>query len=162
MFLRFRAEGASEDALYEFRPDKTPRVRAAIAEKLYSKAAGERRTWEQLKADALQGGIAARTVALWIAMTDKHPSLRFEDLPDFDTGALVMEYSKEELRRMRGGIAESDSMLDSEKAAILAQVDRDIDTAPAGSDEPDPLPDPEVAELGKAEAEQPTGEVSTS
>lgn len=159
MFLRYREEGSTEDTLYEFRPDKTPVNRATIAEKLYSKAVGERRTWEQLKADALQGGIAARRVALWIAMTDQHPMLRFGDIPDFETGALIMEYSREELRRMLDGLAKSDSLFEGEKTAILEQLERDIESAPVGSDEPEPAPDPEVDEPGKAE---PTAEASTS
>lgn len=152
MFLRFRADGANEDALYEFRPDKISTKRAIIAERLYSKACGERRTWEQLKADAQQGGIAARKVALWLAMTNTHPLMRFEDIPDVDTGSLAMEYSKEELRGFRDAVARNDTMLESEKAAALAQLAIDIDEATAGSDEPDPLPDPEVAEPGKADA----------
>ncbi|HCT81748.1 MAG TPA: hypothetical protein DGT23_35245 [Micromonosporaceae bacterium] len=163
MFLRFKPDGANEDTLYEFRPDKTPVNRATIAEKLYSKATGERRTWEQLKSDALQGGIAARRVALWVAMTDQHPLLRIEDIPDFQAGALVMEYSKEELRRMRAGLADSDAMLDAEKGAVLAQLDRDIETAPVGSDEPDPEPEVEVEEPGKGTvAVEPQTEAWTS
>ena len=159
MFLRFTPDGASEETLYEFRPDRTPWPRAADAERFYSKAVGERRTWEQLKSDALQGGIAARRAALWIAMTDTHPLLRWDDVPVFEAGQLVMEYSKEELRRMRDGLAKSDSLLEGDKAAVLEQLERDIESAPAGSDEPEPVPDPEVEEPGKAE---PTGEPSTS
>jgi hypothetical protein len=159
MFLRYRPEGSSEDTLYEFRPDRTPTKRAIIAERLYSKAAGERRTWEQLKLDALQGGIGARRVALWIAMTDVHPMARFEDIPDFPTGALIMEYSKEELRQMRAGLEGTDSMLESEKEAALAQLDRDIEAAAAGSDEPDP--EPEDEEPGKEGEPSPDSESAT-
>lgn len=164
MFLRFRPDGATEDTLYEFRPDKTPWPRAAAAEKFYSKSVGERRTWEQLKADALQGGIAARRVALWIAMTDQHPLLRWDDVPTFDAGQLVMEYSRGELLKMRDSIAKSDSMFEGERDAVLTQLDSDIEKAPVGSDEPEPEPDPEIvepeAEPGKGS--EPTGELSNS
>lgn len=157
MFLRYRPDGASEDTLYEFRPDKTPTNRAIIAERLYSKLSGERRTWEQLKVEALQGGIGARRVALWIAMTDIHPMARFDDIPNFPAGALTLEYSKEELRRMRAAIETSDAMLDTEKAATLTQLTLDIEAAQAGSDEPDPEPedepgkDPSTSETGPSE-----------
>ncbi len=163
MFLRYRAEGEDQDTLYEFRPDRTPVNRATIAEKLYSRAVGERRTWEQLKSDALQGGIAARRVALWVAMTDTHPTARIEDIPDFETGQLSMEYSRDELRRMRVALAESEAMLEAEKAAVLAQLDRDITEAPVGKDEPAPAPDPQIQEPAPAGKEAAsTGEVLTS
>jgi hypothetical protein len=163
MFLTFRADESGDAVQYEFQPDKTPWKIATIAEKEYSKSVGERRTWEQLKADALQGGIAARRVALWIAMTKVHPLMPFRDTPEFEAGQLVMEYSRGELRKMRDSIAKSDSMFDGEKDAILAQLDSDILTAPVGRDEPEPEPDPEIeepeAEPGK---ENPTGELSNS
>lgn len=163
MFLKFRADGDTEDTLYEIRFDKTPRSRAVIAEKLYSKACGERRTWEQLKADATNGSIAARSVVLWLAQSVTHPTLRFEDIPDVDTGSLGMEYSKQELRLMRGAIERNTTMLEAEKALALEQLGQAIDEAPAGSDEPDPEPDPEVEETeGKAVGDDPTGELSTS
>lgn len=162
MFLRYRADGETEDTLLEFRPDKTLKSRAVIAEKLYSKLLGQRGNWEQLKADAIGGGIAARTVALWLAMTVKHPLLRFEDIPDFETGQLGLEYSRQELRLLRKGIEDNDTMLESEKAAQLAQVDREIADAPVGSDEPEPEPEPAIEEPGKADDEPGTGEPSTS
>lgn len=146
MFLRYRADGDGADTLYEFRPEKTPWNRATIAEKLYSKAVGERRTWEQLVADALQGGIAARRVALWIAMCADHPLLRFEDIADVEVGQLSMEYSRAELRRGRDQIAAADHLLEADKAAQLAMLDREIASAPVGKDEPQPDPDPAVAE----------------
>jgi len=158
MFLRYRPEGATEDTLYEFRPDRTPTNRAIIAEKLYSKLAGERRTWEQLKVEAMQGGIAARQVALWIAITDIHPMHRFEDLPILPAGALTLEYSKEELRRMRAGLEANDAMLESEKAAALAQLALEIDAAEVGSDEPDPEPEDESGKAG----DPPTSETNPS
>jgi len=157
MFLRYREEGADEDTLYEIRFDRVPRKRGAIAEKIYSRAVGERRNWEQLKADAQSGGIEARAVALWLAMTVAHPTLRYEDLPDFETGALQLEYSKQELRQMRAMIERNTTMIAAERDIQLEQLDIAITEAPAGSDEPDP--DPEVAdEQGKDE----TGEPSTS
>lgn len=161
MFLRYRANGADEDTLYEIRWGKIARKRAAIAEKIYSKAIGERRTWEQLKADALSGGIEARSVALWLAKTAVHPLMRYEDLEDFDTDALELEYSKEELRQMRVGLERNTTMLTAEKAIQLEQLEQAIGEAPAGSDEP--LPGPEVAEdQGKDETGEPSMSLPTS
>lgn len=145
MFLRYKPQGAATATDYEFRPAKTDYNRARTAEKLYSKACGERRTWEQFVADATMGSIAARKVALWIAITDRHPMTRFDDIPDFAAGELVMEYSKQELRQMRDGIEAAD-LLESEKKLQLDGLDAAIREAPAGSDEPDPEPDPEVAD----------------
>lgn len=162
MFLRYRADGADDDTLYEIRFDKVPRKRGAIAEKLYSRAIGERRTWEQLKADAQSGGIEARVVALWLAMTAQHPMMRYEDLPDFDTGALALEYSKQEMRQVRAQIERNTTILEAEKAMQLEQMEIEIEQAPAGSDEPDP--EPAVAEPVDAAGKDSTtsGEVLSS
>lgn len=161
MFLRHKPEDGSE-TLYEFRPSKVDSGRAAIAEKLYSKACGERRTWEQFVADATNGSIAARKVALWLAITDVHHTARFEDIPVFKVGELGMEYSKEELRRMRAAIEGSD-MLENEKRVHLAQLEEALERAPAGSDEPAPpvldVEDEPVPGPGK---DEPSDEPSTN
>lgn len=141
MFLRHRAEGATEDTLYEFRPERTLGSRARIVEKLYTKLCGERRTWEQFVADAKSGSIAARQIALWLAQTEVHPTLRFEDMPDYRVGELGMEYSKQELRQAKAAIEANRDLVESEKAAMLAGIDAEIDDAPAGSDEPDVVED---------------------
>jgi hypothetical protein len=91
------------------------------------------------------GSIAARKVAYWVCLTDTHPNARFEDVPDFCAGELTLEYSKQELRQMRGALEGAD-MLEAEKAAQLAGVNAAIAEATAGSDEPDPEPEPELAE----------------
>ena len=142
MFLRFKPEGQAEQLL-EFRPEKVLFARARIAEKVYSKLCGERRTWEQFRAEALTGSIAARKVALWLALGDTHPTLRFEDTPDFAAGDLTLEYSKEELRQMRSGL-ESADLIEAEKQAQMKGLEQAIAEAPAGSDEPDPEPDADV------------------
>lgn len=147
MFLVYKPAGASTETRYEFRPEKVKSSRASIAEKLYAKACGERRTWEQFIADAQQGSITARKVVLWLAQSEQHHTLRFEDMPDLETGQITMRYSKQELRRMREGIKDSAQMLDGEKQALLASLDAEIADAPAGSDEPDP--EPELPEPGK-------------
>ena len=163
MFLVFRPEGASEPAAYEVLPAKVGRKRAAMAERVYTKAVGERRTWQQLIADAHQGSMEAWTVLLWVAQTADHPGLRYENMDDFDSGALVMEHSKEEVRQMLAAIRTSDAMLESERTALIAQLELGLETARVGQDEPAPKPDPAVAEsdAGKAD-DEPTLEASTS
>lgn len=160
MFLRHTPEGAAASNLYEFRPERTDYNRARVAEKLYSKACGERRTWEQFVAEAKSGSIAARKIALWLAMTDKHPMLRFDDVPDFKVGELTMEYSKQELRVIRAGIAASENLLDNDKASYLAGLELEIAEAEAGSDEPDP--EPEAEEPQEPGKDDETAEPSTS
>lgn len=155
MFLRYRPEGASEDKVYEIRPGKVGRKRAAMAERAYSKAVGERRTWQQLQADAQQGSMEAWAALLWVAQTADHPGLRYEDMPDFDTEQLVMEHSKEEVRQMLAGMRSSTTMLESEKTAIIAQLEIALESARVGSDEPAPKPDPAVLEPVDAEGKDP-------
>ncbi len=92
-------------------------------------------------------------------MTDQHPMMRFEDIPNFPVGALVMEYSKEELRQMTAALRTSDAMLESEKDMALSQLERDIEAATAGSDEPDP--GPETEEPGKADEPSPISDDAT-
>lgn len=155
MFIRHHPAGASEAKLYEFRPEKVMSSKAGIAEKLYSKACGERRTWEMFVADAKQGSITARRIVLWLAISTDHPFAKITDMPDFEVGELSMEYSKQELRLMRQAIEESTEVLESEKQAMLAGLERQIEEADAGSDEPDPEPDSDV-ESGKAESDEPS------
>lgn len=163
MFLKYRPDGAAEDQVYEIRPGKVGKKRAAMAERVYSKAIGERRTWAQLQADAQQGSIEAWTVFLWIAQTADHPQLRYEDLPDFDSEALQMEHSKEEIRQMRAGLAASSTMLDNDKQALIAQLDIALESALVGSDEPAAKPDPAVLEPADVSGKEPatTGGLST-
>ncbi len=164
MFLRYRPEGSEADTLYEFRPERTDYNRGRVAEKLYAKACGERRTWEQFVVDAKQGSITARKVALWLALTDTHPMTRFDDVPDFRAGELTLEYSKQELRLMRESIKDDTEMLELEKRGVLAQLDREVESAQAGSDEPDAQPDPEIVEPTELGKDDPNlnGEPSTS
>lgn len=156
MFIRH------EKTLYEFRPDKILSSRAAIAEKLYSKAVGERRTWEQFVADARGGGIAARRIALWLAMTADHPFAKFTEMPDFEVGQLSMEYSKQELRQARQAVEADMDMLEAERNVALAQIDRQIDEAEPGSDEPDPDPEPDDEPPPEPGKDEPSDEPSTS
>jgi hypothetical protein len=162
LFLKYTVDGVTK--VYEIRPGKVGRKRAAMAERAYSKAVGERRTWAQLQADAQQGSMEAWAALLWVAQTADHPGLRYEDLPDFDTEQLVMEHSAEEIRQMRAGLAASKTMLESERDAIIAQLDIALETAPVGSDEPAAKPDLTVLEPVDAEGkDQPTtGEALTS
>ena len=156
MFILHTPAGAKKATRYEFRPEKVLSSRASIAEKLYSKACGERRTWEMFVADAKQGSITARKIALWLVVTGDHPFAKFTDMPDFEVGELSMEYSKQELRLMRQSISESAEILESEKQAMLTGLERQVEDAEAGSDEPDPEPEEEP---GK---DEPNGDPSTS
>lgn len=164
MFLKFTADGETEPKVYEVRPGKVGKKRSAMAERAYSRAVGERRTWAQLQADAQQGSIEAWAMFLWIAQTADHPGLRYEDMPDFETEQLVMEHSREEIRQMRAGLAASKTMLALERDALIAQLDIALETAPVGSDEPAPKPDPLVLEPEDAEGKDQltTGELLTS
>src|ERR1044072_2966422 len=145
MFLRYRPDDGSEEHLYEIRWGKIPFSRGKIAEKIYRKASGERRTWEQLKADAISGDLTARMVALWLAMTKDHPLLRFEDLPDCDTEAIEMQYSKQELREMRVGLERNTTLSEADRAMQLEAISAATEVAPAGSDNPDPQAAPSIA-----------------
>lgn len=155
MFLKYHPEGATESTTYEFLPGRVRAAKAQIIEKIYSKAIGEKATWEQFKIAVMQGSIAARRVLLWHLMSDVHPTLRFEDVPDFFEEEVVVEWSRKELQDMIDGFERAE-MPDAEKAMVLARLREELNAAPGGDD--DPLPE---AEQGKAEplenSEEPTG-----
>lgn len=156
MYLKYHPDGTAESQTYEFLPGRVRVSKAQVVEKLYSKAIGEKATWEQFKIAVMQGSIAARRVLLWMLMSQVHPSLRYEDVPDFFEEEVTVEWSRRELQDMHDGIEQS-SMPDGEKETVLARLREEIATAPTGDD--DPLP--EAEEVGKAEpstsCDEPTG-----
>jgi hypothetical protein len=153
LFLKYHPEGATEPTTYEFLPGRVRVSRAQLVEKVYSRALGEKATWEQFKIAVVQGSIAARRVLLWLLMSQIHPTLRYEDVPDFYEDEVTVEWSRQELQDMYDGL-ERAQMPDGEKETLLARLREEIAGAPTGDD--DPLPE---ADQGKASpiCEPPTG-----
>lgn len=64
----------------------------------------------------MAGSAKARKALLWHLMTTDHPGLRWEDVPDFAMGELVVDHDAAELAEIR-------------KAALTAPMDEEIRTA---------------------------------
>jgi hypothetical protein len=84
-----------------------------------------RGTYDEWHVGVLQGQTRARRVLLWHLQRQVHPSLAFADLPRFERGALEVELDRDELLRMREGIATAQiPAADRERA--LALVDGEL------------------------------------
>lgn len=103
------------------------RVRASKAE-MIEKRYGE--SWEMWQGHLQQGNIKARRVLLWHLLTLDHPTLRWEDVPDFYAGELKVEHNVAELTEIRERILKS-NLPEDEKEAIFAALDTEITEAMA-------------------------------
>lgn len=116
---------------WEWDPDRVRTSEAEICEKRYGK------TWDQFKASVMQGESKARRVLLWHLMRREHHTLKFEDLPDFYTGELKVEFTTSEITVIRDRVAKA-KMSESERDDMLTALDLQMAEAV------------EVAESGKA------------
>lgn len=116
---------------WEFAPRKIKSRQAEEIERRYGAGFG---TW----VTHLREGVAsARRVLLWHLMRRDHPTLRWDDVPDFGWGELEVELSRDELTAVRERAA-ADTSLDPEvREAALEALDKQIAEAPALDDEPE-------------------------
>lgn len=124
MYLVYRPDG-SEPQEWWFDPQK---LRAQEAEAI------EKRTgWDfaEFGSHLLRGSVLARRALLWTFQRQVHHTLRFEDV-DFATGEVELEYSKEELQRMRESAADLDGLDQVEREAALRDIDQQIEAAREG------------------------------
>lgn len=129
MFVTYRPDG-QKPQVFEFRPGRVLSSHAMMIEKRYAKALGEKSaTWDQFKAAVMSGSSVARRVLLWHLLSRTHPTVRFEDTPDFYEGELLVEHSKEELSEMREMLEKSPSIPESDLAIILTKLDVEMMTA---------------------------------
>lgn len=133
MLLDYKPDGG-EVTRFEFRPGKVRASRAAMIERLYTKLAGETRTWEMFKADILRGSMVARRVLLWHFLSGKHPTVRIEDVDPLED-EMVLQFSKAELEDFYAAAEKSTSGTEDEREMILARLREEIEAAPDGDDE---------------------------
>lgn len=139
MLVTYSPEGAEKPSVWEFDPKRVRQSAAELIEKRY----GGR--YDEFVEAVQRGQAKARRVLLWHLMVrDGHPSLRYEDVPDFYMGDLEVDYSIDDLQSLRGQIAES-SMADDEREAMLERLDLEIATRLGKADSTELT----AAELGK-------------
>jgi hypothetical protein len=129
MFVTYKPEdGSAEAQTWEFDSRK---VRASRAE-MIEKRAGE--NWEAWLMGVQQGNMRARRVLLWHLMSMPHPTMKFEDTPDFYAGELEVQHTKAELTAMRDRIT-SAGLPEDQVAQVLMAIDLEIAGAPEGGSE---------------------------
>lgn len=99
---------------WEFDPK---RVRASEAEAI-EKRAGE--NWDSWLFAVQAGSMRARRVLLWHLLRREHPSLRWEDTPDFYAGELLVEHTVAELTEIRDRVEAARLSADQREQALTA------------------------------------------
>lgn len=121
MFVTYKPEDAAEQR-WEFDPRK---VRASRAE-MIEKRSGE--NWDNWLVAVQSGQMRARRVLLWHLMSLDHPTLRFEDTPDFYAGELEIEHSVAELTEIRDKVVKANLPAEQREQVMLA-LDGEITAA---------------------------------
>lgn len=103
------------------------RIKASRAE-MIEKRFGE--NWDQWQVDVQSGNMKARRVLLWHLMSTDHPSLKYEDTPDFYAGEVTVEYSVAELQNINEKIQKA-SLPEDQKTQYAAAYDVAITEAMA-------------------------------
>lgn len=119
MFVTYRPEDGDEQA-WTFDPAKVRSSKAEMIEKRFGDS------WDKWKVAVQSGSMRARRVLLWHLLTLQHHGLRFEDVPDFLAGELVVQHSASELRQIRATVVKA-KVPDAEKETILASLDGEIE-----------------------------------
>lgn len=103
------------------------RVRSSVAE-VIEKRYGE--PWDQFTVAVQQGNMRARRVMLWHLLSRDHIGLRYEDVPDFYAGELVVQFSVKELTALRERVEKASISPDKQEQA-LAGIDIELTDAMA-------------------------------
>lgn len=118
MFVTYKPEGEPEH-VWEFDPS---RVRMSELEMIEKRAGEKTEPWLQ----SLQMGSArARRVLLWHLLRQDHPTLRFEDVPDFRHGELVIERSVAEVMVLSDRLSKM-KMDDSERETLASVMEVEL------------------------------------
>lgn len=137
MFVTYRPQ-EGDQRRWEFDPRK---VRASKAE-MIEKRFGE--PWDAWQVAVQAGNMRARRVLLWHLLTVEHPTMRWEDTPDFLAGELLVQHSVAELREIRERIQKA-SVDDDRREQIMAALDTEITEAMAREE----ITEPEGKALSK-------------
>lgn len=164
MYVIYQPEGGDLQT-WEFDPARVRSQRAIQIEKHAGK------TWEEWLAAVQTGQMRARRVLLWHLTSTDHPTLRWEDTPDFYAGELEVHHSPDELREMiRQAKKASHTIPEDQYTIAMAALERELGEAialhrkhfaPAVDAEPEAgEPEPEEAE-GKARRRSASGGTAT-
>lgn len=138
MRLTYKPADGGEQS-WIFRPGKLPRTVCSQLQAVYGKP------YDVFQAEVQQGNIDARAVALWHCMRSEHPLLKYDDLPDFLSDEVTVEYEADEMRQL---LAETQA-----KSALLPADQRELALNSLRA---------ELAELEAAEAADPGKASATS
>ncbi len=131
MIVTYAPEGGAAQR-WEFNPQ---RVRASEAEAI-EKRAGE--TWDAWLVGVQSGSMKARRVLLWHMLRRDHPTVRYEDVPDFYAGEVLVEHTSAELTEMRDRVAKANIPADQREQALTALDVALTEAMSREADEPEP------------------------
>jgi hypothetical protein len=123
MQVTYKPEDAEvgSERVWDFDPNRIRAARAEMIEKRYGQRYSE---WIK---NVQAGEVRARRVLLWHLLSLEHLHLKLEDVPDFMFGELEVDYSVDDLQRIRHEVAES-AMDDRTKEDHLERLDLEIAT----------------------------------
>lgn len=101
---------------WDFNPGRVRSSEARVLEKVF----GE--NWETFTVGVQSGNIGARRVMLWHLLRLQHPMLRYDDVPDFYTDELVVEFSTAELAPMLDRMRKA-NLPEDKREQVLAALD---------------------------------------
>ncbi|MFI9005105.1 hypothetical protein [Streptomyces sp. NPDC053541] len=120
MYLIYQPEGQDEPTRWPYNPRKLMSVEREDIERRTG------RNFTAFTTDVLEGNSLCRRALLFTFLRREHAKIRFEDV-DFAWDELRLEYSRQELLRMREAVLKAKH--GDELAAALAALDEQIETA---------------------------------
>lgn len=94
MHVEWDPENGEDRQTWQFDPEDVGRKEAQLIEKHYGGS------YDQWRAGLMTGEINARAVLLWHMLTQVHPKLKFEDVPNFRVRQLTSEMGTSELKEL--------------------------------------------------------------
>lgn len=122
MFVTYKPDGELEQK-FEFTRKRLRSLDGIAIEKAY---AGKTADFFR---EVQQGGMKARRVLLWHLLHKTHPTLRYDDTPDFYEEELVVEHSAEEIGELIDSVHKSRALDDETRSQILAELERELEEA---------------------------------
>lgn len=131
MFLILHREGEAEPTRWRYNPKKLMSAEREMLEKR------TQRTFEEFQQDVIKGGAVCRRALLFMYLKRDHPGVKYDDV-DFAWDELTLEFSKSEYAEMIEGVRENTH--GAERDAALAQLTREMETAPEDTEGKAPSP----------------------
>lgn len=120
MFLVYRPEGQDEPTRWHYNPRRLMSVEREDLERRTGK------NFTEFTTAVLQGNSLCRRALLFTFLRRDHAKTRFEDV-DFAWDELTLEYSRQELQRMRENLLST--LHGDELATALEALDKEIEDA---------------------------------